>query len=66
LAQPHLDSLETGIAGLPEFFGNRESLGKMIEQMLLVKRDRAAAAGRAAFATPTAEARKALRFIGPA
>jgi hypothetical protein len=41
-------------------------LGKMMEQMLLVKRDGAAATGRAALATVTAEARKDLRFIGPA
>src|SRR5436189_1480644 len=39
------------------------SLGKMMEQMLLVKRDDSAAAGRAAFATVTAEARKVLRFM---
>src|SRR4051812_21264226 len=39
------------------------SLGKMIEQMLLVKRDDAAATGRAAFATGSAEARKVLRFM---
>jgi hypothetical protein len=51
---------------LPEFIGGREVVGKMMEQMLLVKRDDAAAAGRAAFATVTAEARKVLRFQGPA
>jgi hypothetical protein len=33
--------------------------------MLLVKRDGAAAAGRTAFAALTAEARNALRFMGP-
>src|SRR5438132_14315960 len=35
----------------------------MIEQMRLEQRDDAAAAGRAAFATVTAEARKVLRFM---
>jgi hypothetical protein len=38
----------------------------MIEQMLLVKRDLAGAAGSAAFAMLTVVARKSLRFIGPA
>src|SRR5689334_16863740 len=39
------------------------SLGKMMEHMLLVKRDDAPAAGRAAFAAVIAEARKVLRFM---
>src|SRR3954454_10219760 len=39
------------------------SLGKMMEQMLLVKRDDAAAKGRTEFATGTADASKVLRFM---
>src|SRR5207244_4472226 len=38
------------------------SLGKMMEQMLLVKRDDAAAAGRAAFAMVNAERATGVRF----
>ena len=51
------------IIGSGNLSAGGRSLGKMMEQMLLVKRDDAAAAGRAAFATVTAEARKVLRFM---